>query len=114
MWINSSEKMPADKEVVITLYVGYWPNRGNSGVTDAYTIEGMWFDIPEGVQIVGWMPIPSTAHLPIAEHHTGQLNEKGKLLGYLETDDPMISECIFEGDYSEVDLKCSDKKKEPK
>jgi hypothetical protein len=109
MWINCNEKMPADMEAVITLYVGYWPDRSNSGVTDAYAVDGKWFNIPEGVRMVGWMPIPSTTHLPIEGQHTGQSSEKGRLLGYIETDDPMISECIFEGDYSELNLKYSDK-----
>lgn len=35
-WINFKEQMPADMEVVITLYLGYWPSRGNIGTTDAY------------------------------------------------------------------------------
>lgn len=62
----------------------------------------VWFNIPEGVAIVGWMPIPDTQHLPIAEHYAGSNAELGNLFGNIETDVPSIFECIFEGDYSEI------------
>ncbi len=104
MWINSEEKIPEDMEVVIALYLGHWPGRGNSGIADIYAIDGNWFNIPEGVAIVGWMPIPDTQHLPIAEHYTGLTVESrsGNLLGNIETDVPSIFECIFDGDHSEI------------
>lgn len=88
-------------EVVIALYLGHWPGRGNSGVTDIYAVDDNWFNIPEGVAIVGWMPVPDTGHLPIAEHDAGQNAELGNLLGSIETDVPSIRECIYEGDHSD-------------
>ncbi len=104
MWINCKEKMPEDMEVVIALYMGHWPDRGNSGITDAYALDGKWFNLPEGVAIVGWMPVPNTGHLPIAEHYAGSIvaSRSGNLLGSIETDVPSILECIFEGDYSDI------------
>lgn len=107
MWVNCSDKMPRDMEVVIALYLGHWPGRGNSGVIDIHTVDGKWFNIPEDVHIVGWMPSPDTAHLPIAEYCTNRSNEPIKLLGYTETCDPAIYECVFEGDYSEINQKCT-------
>ncbi len=56
-------------KVVIALYLGHWPGRGNSGIADVYAVDGKWFNLPEGIAIVGWMPIPDTEHLPIAEHY---------------------------------------------
>ena len=96
--------MPEDMEVVIALYLGHWPGRGNSGIADVYAADGEWFNIPEGVAIVGWMPVPDTGHLPIAEHYAGSNVESASdnLLGSIETDVPSIFECIFEGDYSEI------------
>lgn len=97
--------MPVDMEAVIALYLGRWPGRGNSGVIDVYAVDGRWFNIPEGVHVVGWMPLPDTGHLPIAEHYIDQSSEPKKLLGCIESCDPVIYECIFEGDTSEVDQK---------
>lgn len=59
---------------------------------------------PEGVVIVGWMPVPDTGHLPIAEHYAGfsVASKPSNLLGSIETEVPSIFECIFEGDYSEI------------
>lgn len=48
MWIDCNEKMPVDMEVVIVLYLGCWPGRGNSGVIDIYAVGGKWFNIPQG------------------------------------------------------------------
>lgn len=103
MWIDCNEKMPVDMEVVIALYLGCWPGRGNSGVIDIYAVDGKWFNIPQGVHVVGWMPVPDTAHLPIAEHYMYQLSEPKNLLGGIESCDPVICECIFEGDTSKLD-----------
>lgn len=105
MWINCIEKMPEDMLPVIALYLGCWPGRGNSGITDIYAADGVWINLPEDVVIVGWMPIPDTKHLPIAEHYTGaNIDSKpSRFLGGVETGDiPEIFECIFEGDYSEI------------
>lgn len=104
MWINCKEEMPEDMEVVIALYLGHWPGRSNSGIADVYAADGEWFNIPEGVAIVGWMPVPDTGHLPIAEHYAGSTvaSRLGNLLGSIETEVPSIFECIFEGDYSEI------------
>lgn len=102
MWINCNERMPEDMDTVIALYLGSWPSRGNSGVIDIYAVRGKWFNIPEGVHIVGWMAVPDTAHLPIAEHCTNQSSEPGRLLGCIETSDPVIYECIFEGEALQV------------
>ncbi len=63
-WINPAEQMPADREVVIALYLGAWPGRGNSGITDAYAVERQWYNIPEGVTVAGWMPVPDEGELP--------------------------------------------------
>jgi hypothetical protein len=67
-----------------------------SGVTDAYTIEGMCLIFLKVSRLLAGSRY-QVRHLPITEHHAGQLNETGRLPGYIETDDPMISECIFEG-----------------
>lgn len=109
MWIHCKEKMPADLEVVIALYLGAWPGRGNSGIADVYAVDGHWPKIPEGVAIVGWMPVPDTTHLHIEEHYTDQSSEPPKLLGCIETRDPGIYECVFEDDYSEVEQNCRDR-----
>ena len=103
MWINCKERMPTDMEVVIALYLGHWPSRGNSGIADIYAVDGEWFNLPEGVAIIGWMPVPNTDHLPIAEHYTKLNIEPGKPLGSIETGTPSIFETIFEGDYSEIE-----------
>ena len=63
-WINCKEQMPADMEVVIALYLGHWLGRGNSGITDAYAVDGQWVNIPEGITIAGWMPVPDKGELP--------------------------------------------------
>ncbi len=104
MWINYKDKMPEDMAVVIALYLGCWPGRGNSGITDIYAFDGEWFNLPEGVLIVGWMPIPDTAHLPIAEHYKGLKIDLalGNFLGCVETDAPEIFEGVFEGDSSKI------------
>jgi hypothetical protein len=104
MWINCKDKMPEDMAVVIALYLGCWPGRGNSGITDIYAFDGEWFNLPEGVLIVGWMPIPDTAHLPIAEHYKGLKIDLalGNFLGCVETDAPEIFEGVFEGDSSKI------------
>lgn len=97
--------MPEDMVVVIALYLGCWPGRGNSGVTDMYAADGIWVNLPEAVVIVGWMLIPDTKHLPIAEHYTGSniAPTTRRFLGDIETgDNPEIFECIFERDYSEI------------
>jgi hypothetical protein len=41
------EKMPEDMEVVIAMYLGRWPGRGNSGIADVYAVDGKWFNLPE-------------------------------------------------------------------
>jgi hypothetical protein len=102
MWIDCNKSMPEDMEVVIALYLGYWPGRGNSGVADIYAADGKWFNIPEGVNIIGWMSVPDTNHLPIAERYTDPSSGAVKLLGWTETSDPDILKCIFKGHYSEV------------
>ena len=105
MWINCNEKMPEDMVVVIALYSGYWPERGNGGVTDIYTADGVWINVPDTVAIIGWMPMPDTKLLPITGHCTGSNSAPAtrRFLGCIETDSlPEISECIFEGDYSEI------------
>ncbi len=43
MWINCKDSMPEDMEVVIALYLGYWPGRSNSGITDVYAFGGELF-----------------------------------------------------------------------
>jgi hypothetical protein len=53
------------------LYLGDWPGRGNGGIVDVYAVDGEWFNIPESVDIVGWMPVPDTGYLPIAELYAG-------------------------------------------
>ncbi|MCG8381740.1 MAG: DUF551 domain-containing protein [Gammaproteobacteria bacterium] len=106
MWINCKEQMPEDMEVVIALYLGHWPGRGNSGIADVYAVDGKWFNLPGGVAVVGWMPVPATGHLPISEHYAdstvASASRSGSLLGSIETAVPSIFECIFEGDYSEI------------
>lgn len=94
--------MPEDMEVVIALYLGHWPHRGNSGITDPYAVNGEWHSIPESVHVVGWLPLPDTAHLPIAEHYDRSDRRSYVRLGDVETQDPSIVECIFAGDYSEI------------
>lgn len=96
-------------EVVIALYLGHWPGRSNSGITDIYAVDGEWFNIPEDVAIVGWMPVPDTEHLPIADYYARPKGESSKWLGSIETNDPSIFECIFEGDYSEIGPKSRDR-----
>jgi hypothetical protein len=110
MWIGCKERMPEDMEVVIALYLGHWPGRGNSGIADVYASDGEWFNIPEGVAIVGWMPVPDTGHLLIAKHSARSNVEStsANLLGSIETDVPSIFEGIFEGDYSDIDQNGSD------
>lgn len=104
MWIDCKDEMPEDMEVVIALYLGCWPRRGSSGITDAYARNGVWFGLPEGVVIVGWMLIPDTAHLPITEHSLdSKINStSGNFLGCVETDAPEILEGIFEGESSKI------------
>ena len=104
MWINCEDNMPEDMEVVIALYLGFWSERGNGGITDAYAVDGVWSNLPENVVIIGWMPMPDTTHLPIAEHYvSSNINfTPNRLLGIAETDLPETSECIFEGDYSKI------------
>lgn len=63
-WINPKDQMPEDREVVIALYLGYWSGRGNSGITDAYAVGRQWFNIPEGVTVAGWLPVPDKGELP--------------------------------------------------
>ncbi len=58
-WIDSDDKMPHDHEVVIVLYAGRWPGRGVSGVADLYAHDGVWFNVPEGVTVCGWIPMPN-------------------------------------------------------
>jgi hypothetical protein len=104
MWINCKDKMPEDMAVVIALYLGCWPGRGNSGITDMYAFDGKWFNLPEGVVIVGWMPMPDTANLSIAEHYkiSKISSAPGNFLGCVETDAPEIFEGIFEGNFSKI------------
>ena len=102
MWIDCRERMPEDLVVVIALYVGHWPKRGNSGITDAYAYDGAWFNIPEGVTIRGWMPVPDTDHLSMIEQGVKADTLDAKLLGTVETDMLGILECVFEGDHSEL------------
>ncbi|GAA3923018.1 DUF551 domain-containing protein [Litoribacillus peritrichatus] len=102
MWINCKEKMPEDMEVVIALYLGLWPGRGNGGITDTYAVDGKWFNLPEGVSVIGWMQIPNTEHLPITEHYAPPDIVSVNLLGSVETDIPSIVELVFEGDHSEI------------
>lgn len=105
MWIKCKDQMPEDMMPVIALYLGRWPGRGNSGITEANAVDGEWEDIPKSVVIIGWMPIPDTKHLPIAECYASlNLNATpSRFLGSIQTGDfPDISECIFEGDYSEI------------
>lgn len=73
-----------------------------TGAIIYHAVDGMWFNIPERVTIVGWMPVPDTTHLPVAEHYTDQSSQPKKLLGCIATADPAIYECVFEGDYSEA------------
>lgn len=103
MWIDCNEKMPVDMEAVIALYLDYWPGRGNSGVTDIYAVDGKWFNIPQGVHVVGWMPLPDMAHLPVSNHYIDRLTQPKKLLGCVESCDPVIDECVFEGDTSAIE-----------
>ncbi|WBU42679.1 MULTISPECIES: DUF551 domain-containing protein [Marinobacter] len=63
-WINPKDQMPEDREIVIALYLGCWSGRGNSGITDAYAVDRQWGNIPEGVTVVGWMPLPNKDALP--------------------------------------------------
>lgn len=104
MWINCKDKTPENMAVVIALYLGCWPRRGNSGITDIYAFGGEWSNLPEGVLIAGWMPIPDTAHLPIAEHYKSSKISSAprNFLGCVETDSPEIFEGIFEGDFSKI------------
>ncbi len=104
MWIKSSSQMPHDLEVVIGLYVGDWPSRGRGGIIDVYAYDGRWFNLPEGVDIVGWMPIPDTSAIyPPADSASGQRPDSPKLIGTVETTMPDVLECIFEGDFSPID-----------
>lgn len=86
--------------IVSGMLAGAWKQRNNR---DQHS-DGEWEDIPESV-IIGWTPIPDTKHLPIAEHHAS-LNlsaTPSRFLGSIQTGDlPDISECIFEGDHSEI------------
>ena len=100
MWIDCRERMPEDLVVVIALYVGHWPKRGNSGITDAYAYDAAWFNIPEGVTIAGWMPVPDTDHLPMIQQSVKADTHDVRLLGTVETDMPGILGCVFEGDHS--------------
>ena len=102
MWILSSDKMPKDLEVVIGLYRGVWPCRGNGGITDVYAVNGNWFNVPEGVEIVAWMPNPDTRHLP--EHVSRQRSALDReFLGFVDTDG--FYEGFYEGDFSKIDAK---------
>ncbi|EKE75983.1 DUF551 domain-containing protein [Gallaecimonas xiamenensis] len=65
MWIPCSDAMPADLAVVVVLYQGVWPHRGNGGITDLYAVGGNWVQVPQGVVVVAWMPIPDTSALPL-------------------------------------------------
>ncbi|MCH8498644.1 MAG: DUF551 domain-containing protein [Marinobacter sp.] len=102
MWIDCRDRMPKDLVVVIALYLGHWPRRGNGGITDAYAYNGTWFNIPEGVTIAGWMPIPDTVHMDIPEQSANPGMHHTQFLGAVETDNPGILECVFEGDRSEL------------
>jgi hypothetical protein len=46
--------LPPEIHSVIVEYMGYWPGRGNGGITDLYAYAGTWFNIPEGVTVVQW------------------------------------------------------------
>jgi len=68
-------------------------------------VNGEWEDIPESVVIIGWMPIPDTKHLSIAECYASLnlTSAPSRFLGSIQTGDfPDISKCVFEGDYSEI------------
>lgn len=56
-WIT--DRLPRGGVVVIALYVGRWPGRGMGGVTDLYVWDDQWCNVPEGVTIVGWVPMPN-------------------------------------------------------
>lgn len=71
-WIDCKHRMPEDMDVVIALYAGHWPSRGNSGIVDIYAYEGQWFNIPEEVRIIAWMPVPDTSHLNFSEKYYRQ------------------------------------------
>lgn len=57
-WISCEERMPPDGTLVIVEYEGMWPDRGRGGITDRYTWDGEWFNVPKTVRITHWMPIP--------------------------------------------------------
>lgn len=102
-WIECTDQMPEDMEVVIALYCGHWPGRGQSGVVDAYTYKGRWFNIPENVSIAAWIPLLDTNELTQANlNPPSESIENLPLLGTVETEDPSILECIFQGDHSKI------------
>lgn len=63
MWIDPQKDMPEDGEVVIGLYQGYWPGRGNGGISDMYAMNQSWANLPDSIKVVGWMLAPDDRHL---------------------------------------------------
>lgn len=61
-WISCAERLPAGGETVIVRFSGFWPNRGNGGVTDLYCWDGEWFNVPERVTVTHWVPMPEVRH----------------------------------------------------
>jgi len=57
-WISCEERFPEDMETVIVYFEGWWPGRGMGGITGLYRYDGDWFNYPEGVKILGWIPCP--------------------------------------------------------
>ncbi|MET4693606.1 DUF551 domain-containing protein [Endozoicomonas lisbonensis] len=95
MWIDCKEKMPESMEVVIVLYVGSWPGRGCGGIADAYATGVEWY-VPEGVNVVGWMPIPDVNHLTTHKECSVALEHKRSTIkGFIDSDDHDFLEAIF-------------------
>ncbi|QBM19265.1 hypothetical protein MARI_34110 (plasmid) [Marinobacter sp. JH2] len=99
-WINPKDQMPEDREVVIVLYLGCWSGRGNSGISDAYAVGRQWVNIPEGVTVSAWMPVPDKDELPewlatsIDDHALinqckERVNEKGVYVNLDDDEYPM-------------------------
>lgn len=55
-WIT--DRLPAGGVLVIARFTGHWDGRGNGGVTDLYQWDGEWFNVPAGVTVTGWIPMP--------------------------------------------------------
>lgn len=57
VWITDGS-YPRNSIYVIVEYSGMWPNKGASGITEIYSVNNFWMNLPNKVQIRRWMYFP--------------------------------------------------------